>query len=133
MTWLLPEFDVGVELGALRPLDDELLDVPVADDELFEVPELDAACRVLAAVAPGRANATPPAAIRLAAVAVRVAARSRARPRSLAAAPGGVLCLCWLMAASVPLGSRWPLRLNSQAAMSASQHPGAGASAAGFP
>ena len=97
MTWPLPELDVGVELGELRPLDEELFDVPEPDD----VPGLDVACRVLLdaepedalvveAVAPARANATPPAAIRLAAVAVTVAARSRARPRSRAACGAGL-------------------------------------------
>jgi hypothetical protein len=113
VTWPLPELDVGVEVGELRP-DDELLDVPEPDD----VPELDAACRVLlaaepedapvveAVAAPGRVSATPPAAIRLAAVAETVAVRSRARPRSLAAARDKVLCLRWVMAASVTGGSR---------------------------
>jgi hypothetical protein len=59
VTWLLPELDVGVELGELRPelldeelpelLEDELLDDPLdADDvpelaDLPEVPELDVA------------------------------------------------------------------------------------------
>jgi hypothetical protein len=112
VTWPLPELDVGAEVGELRP-DDEFLDVPELDD----APELDAACRVLpdaepddvpvveAVAAPGRVNATPPAAIRLAAAAETVTARSRARPRSLAAAPDDVTCLRWLMTASVPPGS----------------------------
>jgi len=112
VTWPLPELDVGAEVGELRP-DDELLDVPELDD----APELDAACRVLpdaepddvpvaeAMAAPGKVNATPPAAIRLAAAADTVTARSRARPRSLAAAPDDVTCLRWLMTASVPPGS----------------------------
>jgi hypothetical protein len=123
VTWPLPELDVGAEVGELRP-DDELFDVPEPDDE----PELDAACRVLpdaepedvmeAVAAPGRANATPPAAIRLAAVAVTVAARSRARPRSLAAAPDGMLCLRWVMTASVTGRSRQRLWDSSQPPMS---------------
>jgi hypothetical protein len=106
VTWPLPELDVGAEVGELRP-----------DDELLDVPEPDAACRVLpdaepddvpvveAVAAPGSVNATPPAAIRLAAAAETVTARSRARPRSLAAAPDEVTCLRWLMTASVPPGS----------------------------
>jgi hypothetical protein len=104
VTWPLPELEVGAEVGELRP-----------DDELLDVPELDEACRVLAdpedvpvveaVAAPGRVNATVPAAIRLAAVAETVAARSRARPRSLAAAPDDETCLRWFMTASVPLGS----------------------------
>jgi hypothetical protein len=101
VTWPLPELDVGVEVGELRPPDDELFEVPELDD----APELDVACRVLlaaepedvpaveAVAAPGSVNATPPAAIRLAAVAETVAARSRARPRSLAAARDMMLCL----------------------------------------
>jgi hypothetical protein len=144
VTWPLPELDVGVEVGELRLPDDELFDVPELDelfdvpeldelfdvpelDELFDVPELEDACRVLldaepedvaAVAAPGRVNATPPAAIRLAAVAETVAARSRARPRSLAAAPAGMLCLRWLMTASVTGGSRPPLWTASQPPMS---------------
>jgi hypothetical protein len=135
VTWPLPELDVGVEVGELRLPDEELFDVPEPDelfdvpepDELFDVPEPDDACRVLldaepedvAAVAvPGRVKATPPAAIRLAAVAETVAARSRARPRSLAAAADEVLCLRWLMTASVTGGSRPPLWAASQPPMS---------------
>ena len=124
MTWPLPELDVGVEVGELRPLDEEL-DVPELDD----LPELDEACRLLLAaepadvllldaVAPGRVNATPPAAIRLAAAAVTVAARSRARPLSLAAVPDGALCVWWLMAASVTFRSRRLLWASSHPAMS---------------
>jgi hypothetical protein len=124
VTWPLPELDAGAEVGELRP-DDELFDAPEPDD----VPELDAACRVLLdaepedalvveAVAPGRASATPPAAIRLAAVAVTVAARNRARPRSLAAVPDGLLWLRWLMTASVTGRSRQRLWASSQPPMS---------------
>jgi len=136
VTWPLPELDVGVEVGELRLPDEELFDVPEVDelfdvpelDELFDAPELDDACRVLldaepedvaAVAAPGRVKATPPATIRLAAVAETVAARSRARPRSLAAAPDEVLCLRWLMTASVTGGSRPPLWAASQPPMSA--------------
>lgn len=132
MTWPLPELDVGAEAGELSPLDElleELLDVPELD-ELFDVPELEVACRVLldaeledvpvaeAVAAPGRMNATPPAAIRLAAAAETVAARSRARPRSLAAGPDDVVWLRWLMAASVTFRSRLLLWAGSQPAMS---------------
>jgi hypothetical protein len=131
VTWPLPELDAGVELGELSPLDDELPEVP-EPDELDDVPELDEACRALLAaepedvlaveaVAPGRVNAIPPAAIRLAAAAVTVAARSRARPRSLTAAPDAMPCMCWLMAPSVTGGSRWPLCAGSQPAMSAAR------------
>jgi hypothetical protein len=110
VTWPAPELDVGAEVGEPRPLDDELFDVPE--------PEPDQACRVLLAAepedaavvdaraAPGRMNATPPAAIRLAAVAETVAVRSRDRPRSRAAAPDELLWLRWLMAASVTSRSR---------------------------
>ena len=129
MTWPLPELDVGVEVGELRPPDDELFDVPELD-ELFDVPELELACwellapepedvPVAEAVAPGRVNATPPAAIRLAAVAETVAARSRARPRSLAAARDVMLCLRWLMTASVIGGARRLIWASSQPPMSA--------------
>jgi hypothetical protein len=129
VTWPLPELDVGVEVGELRPLD-ELL------EELLELPELDELeleCRVLpeaeledvpvveAVAAPGRANASPPAAIRLAAVAETVAARSRDRPRSRAAGPGDVVWLRWLMAASVTFRSRRLLWASSQPAMRAHQ------------
>jgi hypothetical protein len=103
VTWPLPEPDAGAEPGELRPLDDELFeepDVPVPLDvpELAEVPEPEVDCRVLlaeledACVAPGRPNATAPAAIRLAAAAETVTARSRARPRSRSRAPGHALC-----------------------------------------
>jgi hypothetical protein len=125
VTWPLPEADDGEEDGELRPLDDEPLELL----ELFELPELPelpellellelpdvAWCELLdadpddALAAPGRLNATAPAAIRLAAVAETVAARSRARPRSLAATAdcmlgGEVLCgeaLCLLMPSSL--------------------------------
>jgi hypothetical protein len=124
VTWPLPELDVGVEVGELSPLD-ELL------GELLDVPELELECRVLldaeledvpvveAVAAPGRTNATPPAAIRLAAVAETVAARSRDRPRSRAAGPD-VVWLRWLMAASVTFRSRRVLWAHSHPAMSAS-------------
>ena len=36
MTWLPPELDDGVDDGELRPLDDELLELP----ELLDAPEL---------------------------------------------------------------------------------------------
>jgi hypothetical protein len=134
VTWGEPELELGVEPGELRPLDDEPFDVPEPDvvPEPGDVPEPDVAwCVVPAAepddvpavdavAAPGRMNATPPAAIRLAAVAEIVTARSRARPRSLAAAPDSVLGLRWLMAVSVPFGSRQMLWASSQPAMSAS-------------
>ena len=120
MTWPLPELDVGVDAGVLRP-DDELL------DELELVPEpavSDVAWCVLVAVepddeweaaeaAPGRLMATAPAATRLAAAAETVAVRSRFRPRSLAAIPGAVppggVTLCVLMPAS--LAARFPVAL----------------------
>ena len=62
-----------------------------------------------ALAAPGRLNATAPAAIRLAAVAETVAARSRVRPRSRAATADCMLCgggfcgeaLCLLMPVSL--------------------------------
>jgi len=99
--------------GELSPLDEELPDeLPELLDEppellvppdvpvLAEVPEPEVACPVLFAaelddawwVAPGRLNATAPAAIRLAAAADTVAARSRARPRSLSLAPSQARC-----------------------------------------
>jgi hypothetical protein len=131
VTWPLPELDVGDEAGELRPLDElleELLDVP-------ELDELELECRVLleaeledvpvvaAVAAPGRTNASPPAAIRLAAVAETVAVRSRDRPRSRAAGPDDVVWLRWLMAASVTFRSRRLLWASSQPAMRASQLP----------
>ena len=108
MTWLPPELDDGAEDGELRPLDDELdelpelllvpLDVPELP-ELLEVPEPEVVCWVLLApeledawwVAPGRLNATVPAAITLAAAAETVTARSRAVPRSRSLAPSPAL------------------------------------------
>jgi hypothetical protein len=110
VTWPLPELDVGVEAGELRPLDDELLD-ELEPSELV-LPVLDVAwCLPLAAepdeewvaalAAPGRLNATAPAAIRLAAAAETVAARSRFRPWSLAATADCV------PAGGVLLGSFW--------------------------
>jgi hypothetical protein len=104
VTWLPPELDAGPEDGELRPLDEELLDeLPVLPEllvlldvpELPEVPEPEVACWVLLAAAPedawwaapGRLNATAPAATRLAAAAETVTARSRAAPRSRSLAP----------------------------------------------
>jgi hypothetical protein len=110
VTWPLPELDAGAEFGELSPPDDEL-----PDDELPELadpPELpdpplvpEEACRALAeeepddvpaeeeAAAPGRVNATAPAAMMLAAAAETVAVRSRALPRSRAAIRAAALCL----------------------------------------
>jgi hypothetical protein len=119
VTWPLPELDVGVDDGELRPDGDEPpddFDVPdpllpdepelaELEPELAEVePELpvpDVAWRGPAAVepgaeweaaaaAPGRLTATAPAATMLAAAAETVAARSRLRPRSRSAMPGDV-------------------------------------------
>ncbi len=144
MTWPLPELDDGVEDGELRPLDDDELDelpelvdelpellVPPDVPELPEVPEPEVACWVLLAaepedawwVAPGRLKATAPAAIRLAAAAETVTARSRAVPRSRSLAPGPALrgeplWWCWVMTASLPAGSRRLLCATSQPAMS---------------
>ena len=113
MTWPPPEPDAGTVDGELSPLDEELPDeLPELFDELpellvppdvpapAEVPEPEVACPVLFAaepddawwVAPGRLNATAPAAIRLAAAADTVTARSRARPRSLSLAPSQARC-----------------------------------------
>jgi len=140
VTWLPPELDAGAEDGELRPLDDDELDeLPVLADELPEllvpldvlpeVPEPEVVCWVLLAaepedawwVAPGRLNATAPAAIRLAVAAETVTARSRAVPRSRSLAPGaaprGVLLWWWVMPASVPTGSRSLLWATSQPAM----------------
>jgi hypothetical protein len=115
VTWPLPELAPGAEFGELSPPDEELPEDELPDDEL---PELDdplelldppllaeAACRVLVeaepddvpaeeeAAAPGRVNATAPAAMMLAAAAETVTVRSRALPRSLAATRAAVLCL----------------------------------------
>ncbi len=127
----LPELDVGVDDGELRP--DELpddFDVPELPDELelLELlePELllpDVVWWVsvevepdeeweAAEAAPGRLMATAPAATRLAAAAETVAARSRLRPRSRSATPGDgppACILCLLMPASLPV--RFPLAL----------------------
>jgi hypothetical protein len=131
VTWPPPELDVGVDVGELRPLD-ELLEEPL---DVPELDELELECRALpeaeledvpvvaAVAAPGRTNASPPAAIRLAAVAETVAARSRDRPRSRAAGPGDVVWLRWLMAASVTFRSRRLLWASSQRAMRAHQLP----------
>jgi len=113
VTWLPPELDDGAEAGELRPLDDELLDeLPELADELpeladvpLDVPEppelpepavawwvlLEAEPEDAWRAAPGRLNATAPAAIRLAAAAEMVTARSRAMPRSRSLAPGAGL------------------------------------------
>lgn len=104
MTWPPPELDDGEEDGELRPLDDELDELPELLDapldvpelpEVLELPEPEVVCWVLLApeledawwVAPGRLNATVPAAITLAAAAETVTARSRAAPRSRSLAP----------------------------------------------
>jgi len=116
VTWPLPELDVGVVVGELRP-DDELLDELLDELELEpEPPVSDVAWCVPVAVepeaeweaaeaAPGRLMATAPAATRLAAAAETVAARSRLRPRSLASIPGapmpGDVLVCLLMPASL--------------------------------
>jgi tetratricopeptide (TPR) repeat protein len=121
VTWPLPEPDVGAELGELRPPEDER-------PEFFDVPELPLdACWLLlpdpeepdeAVAAPGRLNATAPAAITLAAAADTVAARSRAPPRSLAATRAAMLCLRSLMSLSVPTSSRHALWATSELPMS---------------
>jgi hypothetical protein len=143
-TWPLPELDAGVDDGELRPPleedlpEDELPDEAELPDELDLLAPRDAelvppAVEVArwappaaareedaADAAPGRVNATAPAATRLAAVAEAVTARSRRRPRSLAAIPavmprrGVVLCL--LMPASVAAGLPMVLEVASQAA-----------------
>jgi hypothetical protein len=133
VTWPLPELDVGVDDGELRPdelLDDfdvlELPDEPeLAESDLPEsdLPVLELAWWVPVAVetdeeceaaeaAPGRLMATAPAATRLAAAADTVAARSRLRPRSRSATlgdvpRGGMLCL--LMPASLAVRFRTAL------------------------
>ncbi len=115
MTWPLPELDVGAEAGELRPLEDELDEPSDVPDLLVPLDVLEVAWRVLlaaepdeeldaAVAAPGRLKATAPAAIRLAAAAETVAARSRVRPRCLASTPGEVLFL--LMTASLAAGFR---------------------------
>jgi len=134
VTWPLPELDVGVDDGELRP-DDELPDVldPLLEElELLEpelvelepeLPVLDLAWCVLAAddpvevweaadAAPGRLTATTPAAARLAAAAETVATRSRLRPRSRSSIPGGAPrdgMLCLLI--RVSLAARFPAAL----------------------
>ncbi len=141
MTWPPPELDDGTVDGELRPLDaepdellDELLDelpellVPLDVPDVPDVPEPEVECWALLAaepddawwVAPGRLNATTPAAIRLAVAAETVTARSRAVPRSRSLAPGEAPCgvLWWVMPASVPTGSRRLLWATSQPAMS---------------
>jgi hypothetical protein len=135
VTWPLPELDVGVDDGELRPDDEELLDdfdelelllldepeLAELDPEPLDVPDV-AWCAPVAVeageeweaaeAAPGRLTATTPAATMLAAAAETVAARSRLRPRSRSAMPGdgprgGMLCL--LMPAS--LAARFPMAL----------------------
>jgi hypothetical protein len=135
VTWPLPELDVGVDDGELRPDDEELLDdfdelelllldepeLAELDPEPLDVPDV-AWCVPVAVEAgeeweaaeavPGRLTATTPAATMLAAAAETVAARSRLRPRSRSATPGdlprgGMLCL--LMPAS--LAARFPMAL----------------------
>jgi hypothetical protein len=116
VTWPLPELDVGVDDGELRP-DDELLDLDELDlllldeleladpefvepelvelePELLELPVSDFVWCVAesevceaADAAPGRLTATTPAAARLAAAADTVATRSRLRPRARSAMP----------------------------------------------
>ena len=117
MTWPPPEPDAGVDDGELRPDDEppepERLE-PSSPDEPPEArdPDVpDVACEMLVWAEAGRLTATTPAPIRLAAAAEIVTARTRARPRSLAAAreaaPG--VAACWLsafMTLSVPAGAR---------------------------
>jgi hypothetical protein len=110
VTWPLPEPDAGVVDGELSPLEEELPEDELPDEEdaplpldvpeLAEAPEPEVAGLVLLAaepdeawwVAPGRLNATAPAATRLAAAAETVTARSRATPRSRSLAPGQARC-----------------------------------------
>jgi hypothetical protein len=138
VTWPLPELDVGVDDGELRPDDEELLDdfddfdelelllldepeLAELDPEPLDVPDV-AWCVPVAVEAgeeweaaeapPGRLTATTPAATMLAAAAETVAARSRLRPRSRSAMPGDVPrggMLCLLMPAS--LAARFPMAL----------------------
>jgi hypothetical protein len=145
VTWPPPELDDGVEDGELRPLDDELDELPelvlVPLDvlpEVLELPEPEVVCWVLLDpeledawwVAPGRLNATVPAAITLAAAAETVTARSRAAPRSRSLAPGPALrgepLWWWVMAVSLPARSRRLLWATSQPAMSVGGVVGAG-------
>lgn len=103
VTWPPPEPDAGVEAGELRPEEerpepDEPAERPepdVPEPDGPEVPEV-LAWDAEAVAAPGRLAATAPAPIRLTAAAEIVSARTRARPRSLAAArdatPGGPAC-----------------------------------------
>jgi hypothetical protein len=135
VTWPLPELDVGVDDGELRPDDEELLDdfdelelllldepeLAELDPEPLDVPDV-AWCVPVAVEAgeeweaaeapPGRLTATTPAATMLAAAAETVAARSRLRPRSRCATPGDVPrggMLCLLM--PVSLAARFPMAL----------------------
>jgi len=110
VTWPPPEPDAGAVDGELSPLEDELPEDELPDEEDVplppDVPELAEGAGpgggrpvLLAAepdeawwVAPGRLNATAPAATRLAAAAETVTARSRAMPRSRSLAPGQARC-----------------------------------------
>ena len=146
MTWPLPELELGAVAGELSPEEElaELLEPPVPPAELADPPELELAAAwcvalpneraeplcvlagldglevrdVPAVAAPGRLNATAPAATRLAAVADTVIVRSRAVPRSRAAARAAMLCVGWFMATSVTGGSRRNLCGSSQPPMS---------------
>ena len=144
MTWPLPELELGAVAGELSPEEElaELFEPLVPPAERAEPPELDpvaawcvalpderaeALCvladglevRDVPAVAvPGRLNATAPAATRLAAVADTVIVRSRAVPRSRAAARAAMLCVGWSMTTSVTGGSRRNLCGSSQRPMS---------------
>jgi hypothetical protein len=129
VAWLLPELDVGaepelnpaelelepaeLELEPVEPDSDELEREPVeaeledeperagvlADDEPADAElEEGAAC-----VDPGRASATSPTAATLATVAVVVAARTLARPRSLAATARRIRSRCALLMPAILL------------------------------
>ena len=119
------EAELPDELDLLAPRVAELVPpavevVPPAVEAARWAPPAAAREADAADAAPGRVNATAPAATRLAAVAEAVTARSRRRPRSLAAIPavmprrGVVLCL--LMPASVAAGLPMVLDVASQAA-----------------
>jgi hypothetical protein len=129
VAWLLPELDVGaepelnpaelelepaeLELEPVEPDSDEvdrepveaeLVDEPeraevLADDE----PEDSGVEEVAVCVDPGRASATRPTAATLATVAVVVAARTLARPRSLAATARRTRSRCALLMRAILL------------------------------